>query len=247
MEVVAVVQARMGSSRLPGKVLADIAGEPMLARVLERIGRAHTVSRVAIATSLLNTDDPIVATAERLGVATTRGNASDVLDRYRQAAHELGADVIVRITADCPLLDSRVLDLVVSSYLAADPRPDYASNVLERTFPRGLDVEVFSRECLEESHRRAVEPHEREHVTQFVLARPGEYRLLSVRNSADLSAMRWTVDTAEDLEFVRAVYKALSPLQDFDWQTVLRLLERAPEIRDINAGVVQRPTFHTAS
>jgi spore coat polysaccharide biosynthesis protein SpsF len=237
----------MGSSRLPGKVLATIAGKSMLQRVVERARRARSLDGVAVATSYLEADDEISAEVQRLDMRCIRGHPTDVLDRYRQAAVELQADVVVRITADCPLIDSNVLDLVVVSFAAAEPQPDYASNVVERSYPHGLDVEVFSRDCLEDTARRSAAPHEREHVTPFMLTSPHEFRLLSVRNHTDYGAYRWTVDETEDLSFVRAVYSRLAPSEDFGWQSVVELLEREPELAEINSSVVQRSMFHTAT
>jgi spore coat polysaccharide biosynthesis protein SpsF len=245
MTVAAIIQARTGSSRLPGKVLMDIAGKSVLERTVRRVQAARLLDLVAVATTTQRVDDAVAQEAGRLGLACTRGSEWDVLARYREAARQLGVDVIVRLTADCPLIDPSVVDLVVASFQAADPEPDYASNVIVRTYPRGLDVEIFSRASLEHIDPLAVEPHEREHVTPFFYLHPEQLRLVSVVNAVDYSALRWTLDTPADLEFVRAVYGFLEGHGPFSWQTVLRLLEREPSLAAVNSHVEQRAASHS--
>lgn len=238
MRVVAVIQARMGSSRLPGKVLMDIAGRSMLARVVERVQRAPGIHEVVVATTVAPADDAVAAEAGRLGVTCFRGSEQDVLDRYYQCAQAHAAQVIVRVTADCPLLDPEVTGHVVAAFL--EHRPDYASNTLERTYPRGLDTEVFSMDALTRAWREALQPHQREHVTPYFYENPDLFTLLSVTDcDGEYGHHRWTVDTADDLRFVRAVYEALGG-DLFGRHEILPLLAKRPELAAINAHVRQK-------
>ncbi len=238
MNIVAVVQARMGSTRLPGKVLEDLGGESVLARVVERLRRSRSISEVVIATSHSLRDEPVVREAERLRVPTFRGSEPDVLDRYYRAARAFHADVVVRITADCPLIDAEVTDSTVRGFLKE--QPDYASNALERRYPRGLDTEVMSVDALTRAWRTAKQPYEREHVTPFIYEHPELFRILSVTNDADFSSHRWTLDTAQDLQFIRAVYQRFGNQSDFSWRDVLDLVEREPALSQMNGSVPQK-------
>ena len=238
MNVVAIIQARMGSTRLPGKVLQDVAGKSMLARVVRRVERARLVDQVVIATSTALGDEAIVAECERLGVESFRGDEQDVLDRYYRAAAHFRAPVVVRITSDCPLIEPEVVDEVIAAFRAA--RPDYASNTLERSYPRGLDTEVMSLEALARAWAEAPEPYHWIHVTPYFYQNPELFTLLSVRQARDDSRQRWTVDTAGDLAFVRQVYERLGSGDDVHWQDVLDLLEREPELMALNRDVQQK-------
>lgn len=240
--VVMIVQARMGSVRLPGKVLVDIQGQPMLARVVERGRRAETVDQVVVATTTDPADDPVVDLCERRKFTVVRGDAFDVLDRYYQAARALAADVIVRVTGDCPLLDPEVVDRTVRALLESDPPADLALNrfVDDRTYPVGLDAEVCTIAALERAWREADQPYQREHVMPFLYDPPGRFRVIHVRNEEDYGDLRWTVDTAEDLELVRSIYAALAPDETFGWRQVLELIEAHPELAAINASVRAR-------
>lgn len=207
MRTVAVLQARMTSIRLPGKVLMEVEGAPMLARQLARLAAAKLLDEVVVATTVNTADDRIVAVAEEAGVRCYRGAEQDVLARYVGAAREAAADVIVRTTADCPLIDPEVMDRVVA---ALDAEADYAANVLERTFPVGLDVEALFADVLFRLDRLARSPDAREHVTSFIrFERPDLFQCRSVIDDHDNSDLRWTVDTAEDLETVRRLYRDL--------------------------------------
>ncbi len=209
MNVVAVIQARMGSTRLPGKVLADLVGAPMLDRVIERVRLAARVDVVWVACSDARADDPIAARALSLRAPVFRGSEQDVLGRFVGAADAAGADLIVRLTADCPLLDGAVIDRVVDEILA-DPGTDYASNVTERSYPRGLDVEAFTREALTRMDRLGRSTEAREHVTVVArLEHRAAFRCRSVRSETNDSDLRWTVDTEDDLAWVRLVYQTL--------------------------------------
>lgn len=241
-KIVAIVQARVGSSRLPGKVLAEIAGVPMLEHVLKRAARIGGVNEVALATTDRADDDPLVELCRELGFGAYRGHATDVLDRYYHAARSMNADVIVRITGDCPLLDPRVSDETLEAFVSAAPPLDFAANRLpdHRTYPIGLDTEVCSIGALEIAWREAGEPHQREHVMPFLYENPDRFRTRVVDAPGEWGDLRWTVDTQEDLEFVRAVFRAFAPRTSFNWREVLALLERRPELAEINRGVQHR-------
>lgn len=208
MNVVAIIQARMGSTRLPGKVLLDLAGKPMLAQQVHRIRQCATLSDVLIATTPAAMDDPIVELARREGISWFRGSEDDVLRRFVGAAAQAKADVIVRLTADCPLVDPEITDLVVHELLDHATECDYASNVTERTYPRGLDVEVFFWDTLMRMDRLATAQKEREHVT--VLPRSDRKHLFLCRCLVDKennSDLRWTVDNELDFQVVRTLYE----------------------------------------
>jgi spore coat polysaccharide biosynthesis protein SpsF len=232
MSVVAIVQARMSSSRLPGKVLAEIAGRTMLERVVARARAARRVPRVVVATSVASEDDRVAALCRELGIDVFRGSESDVLDRFAGAASRFAGDPIVRLTADCPLLDPGVVDAVVARY--EEGGVDYAANINPPTYPDGLDTEVFSAEALVRAAREARRPSEREHVTLYIRSHPESFRIANVRGPSDLSGLRWTVDEPEDLEFVRAVYAALGEAE-FGMEDVVRLLAEKPRLAAANA------------
>ncbi len=238
MRTVAIIQARMGSTRLPGKVLRPLAGQPMLARVVERVGRSRRVDETVIATTVATADQALEDLCRERGWFCDRGSEDDVLDRYCQSARRHRADRVVRITSDCPLIDPGLIDEVVA--VLVREKADYASNTLEpRTFPRGLDVEVFPFAALERAWREDQNPAWREHVTPFLYRHPERFRLARVANDEDLSRHRWTVDTAEDYELVRRVYDHFGD-SAFGWQDVLRLLEDHPDWLRINQGVNQK-------
>ncbi len=238
MKPIAIIQARMGSTRLPGKVLMDIGGRSMLARVVERTRQSKCVDGTIVAATTNPQDEALVSECRNLAVPLFRGSEDDVLDRYYRAAIEHDADPVVRITSDCPLLDSQVVDQVVASFV--ETSPDYASNVTSRTFPLGLDVEVVSREALDRAWREADKSYERVHVTPYINRHPERFRLATVSAGQDYSGYRWTVDTPEDLAFVRAVYARLGRNGRFGWRDVLALVRREPGLIELNRGVRQK-------
>ena len=183
-------------------------------------------------------DDTIVRECETLGVRAFRGSGQDVLDRYHTAAHQFSAEAVVRITSDCPLIDPEITDRVVSAFVSANA--DYASNISERSFPRGLDVEVFSLAALDRAWEEATEPHQREHVTPYMYESPGRFEMESVKSGEDASHLRWTVDTSEDLEVVRALYARLGNDDGFSWRDALRIVEKEPDYLTANRDVVQK-------
>jgi spore coat polysaccharide biosynthesis protein SpsF len=201
----------MSSSRLPGKVMAPVLGEPMIGRQIERLKRAKSIDRLMLATSTDPSDDPLAAYVEGLGVEVFRGSLDDVLDRYWKAlSRHPEATTVIRLTADCPLADPELIDKVVAHH--HETRADYTTAALRaRTYPHGLDVEAIRPEALEAAASRATDPYEREHVTPFIYRRPEEFRLAGVARRDSLGHLRWTVDVPEDLVFVRDVYAKLYP------------------------------------
>jgi spore coat polysaccharide biosynthesis protein SpsF len=236
----AIIQARMSSTRLPGKVLLDLAGEPMLARVVERTRRARQIDRTIVATTIEPEDEPIVELCRSRGWAVSRGSRDDVLDRYYQAALADGADPIVRITSDCPLIDPEIIDRVVDRLNGGNF--DYASNINpRRTFPRGLDVEAFSFGALSAAWSEDREATGREHVTPFLYRHPERFRIALVESDRSETAdHRWSVDTAEDYELLRRISAHLQG-NHFGWLDVLELLHQHPDWCEINHHIEQKP------
>lgn len=234
--VCTILQARMASSRLPGKTMLPIwEGKGALELMLERVQPATTIDRLIVATTDTSADDPLEALCARLGVFCFRGAEDDVLDRYFQAARAMeDVTAIVRLTADCPLHDAGVVDEVVETFLRGNF--DYVSNTLECTYPDGLDTEVFSFDALERAWHEARLPSQREHVTPYIRSNREQFRLHNVRCATDLSALRWTLDEPLDLEFLRAVYRHFGAIS-FGMRDVLRLLERQPHLSKINEEI----------
>jgi spore coat polysaccharide biosynthesis protein SpsF len=241
-KVMAIVQARMGSTRLPGKVLAEVAGRPMLAHVLERVGCARRLDGVILAVTTAPADAPLLEQAAEWRALAFAGSEEDVLDRFYQAALAHGAEVIVRVTSDCPLIEPAVIDRVTEVFLQGGF--DYVCNTQPPTFPDGLDTEVFSCEVLSQTWHEAHWASEREHVTPYIWKHPEIFRLYTVRHEPDLSSLRWTVDTVEDLAFVRAVYDHLyRPGDIFGLDEVLTLLERKPALLELNAAQIRNEGY----
>jgi spore coat polysaccharide biosynthesis protein SpsF len=238
-KIVAIIQARMTSSRLPGKVMQDIAGKPMLWHVINRVRRARLVDEVVAATTVDPSDDPIEEFCLKNRIEFYRGSLFDVLDRYYECAVEYLADVVVRVTADCPVIDPAVVDLTVREFL--DRGVDFAANRLpppwRRTFPIGLDTEVCSFSALQKAWLEAAAKHEREHVMPYLYEESGRFKVYQVDTSPDYGAMRWTVDTPEDLVFIRKIFEAFGGRDDFSWLEVLKLVQDKPELLALNAGI----------
>lgn len=252
--VIAIIQGRMSSSRLPGKILADIAGQPMLQRVLIRTSRSATVTETIFATTTDASDDPVAAYCDFSGVPFTRGSQFDVLDRYYQTAKQAKANVVVRITADCPVIDPNLIDDVVNTLLQGGY--NFVCNRLpppyHRTYPIGLDVEACTFKVLEKAWKEAKEPQHREHAMPYLyegveLTRqsrtleigtsPRGFKVAVLHHTTDFGDYRWTVDTPEDLEFMRQVYNLFDGRDDFTWKEVLDLVHNEPELMEINAGI----------
>lgn len=232
--ILGVLQARVSSTRLPGKVLRPLLGKPMLQCQIERVRRAKLIDKLIVATSTDSSDDAIEEVCRRGGIACHRGQLQDVLDRYYQAAKSYRPAHVVRLTGDCPLADPDLIDRVVRFYL--NGRYDHVSNGGEPpTFPDGLDVEVFPFSALEVAWREAGLPSEREHVTPFIYNHPERFRVAQYANDVNLSHLRWTVDEPEDFELVNIIYETLYPAKpDFSTADILSLLEQRPELKTIN-------------
>ncbi len=232
----------MGSSRLPGKVLADIEGRPLLSRMLDRLSRCEHVDEVVVATTYLSDDDPVAGLCRSRETRCVRGHPTDVLGRYRQAAEESGADVIIRLTGDCPLIDPQVVDLCLRAYLEAEPPVDLVVNRLpwDRSYPIGLDTEVFGRAALETAWLEAIEPHQREHVVPFLYENPDRFTMIHLEADGDYGDYRWTVDEPEDLEVIRRIFAAFGGRDDFTWREVLSLVRREPGLARINKAVAHK-------
>lgn len=235
--IIGIIQARMGSTRLPGKVMMDLAGAPMLARVVARSRRARALNEIVVATTTSPRDDVVAEWCQRQHCACFRGAEEDVLDRYYQAADQWQADVVVRIAADRPLIEPELIDLVVEAFLES-PALDYASNVSEssRTYPWGLDVEVMSFSALKRVWREDSNPAWREHVTPYIYRNPDKFQIRIINNDVDLSFLRWTVDTADDMELVRTIYSYFDD-DSFSWRQILPLIEEHPELLEINRNL----------
>jgi spore coat polysaccharide biosynthesis protein SpsF len=229
----------MGSSRLPGKVLMDVNGRPMLQRVLERAKRIRRVDQVVLASTTAPADRDLLELAARLGCGTYAGSEEDVLDRFYQAATQHHADVVMRITADCPVLDPKVNEAVLDRFLKGNV--DFVCNVTPPSYPDGLDTWVFSYAALADAWRHACLKSEREHVTPFIWTRPERFRLANVAHAVDLSHLRWTVDDDRDLKFIRRVYERLEPSEGpfFGLESILSLLSCEPELSGVNAGTMR--------
>lgn len=239
VRVMAILQARMTSRRLPGKVLRTILGRPMLALQLERLKRCAGAQKLIVATSTDASDEAIAALCEREGTECFRGSLEDVLDRFHQAALTYRPDHVVRLTADCPLADPELIDRVIEFHLEGGY--DFTSNALVRTYPTGLDASVVRRAALEQAWREARLPAEREHVTLYMKAHPERFRIGDFRDTQDRSSLRWTVDEPADFDFVRAVYERLYAQNPrFGMDDVFELLAREPALADINRGIAQR-------
>lgn len=241
MKTIAIIQARMGATRLPGKVLFKLAGRSVLDHVATRVKKAKRVDGVLVATTQRPGDDPVVEECNRLQIPAFRGSEQDVLGRYFGAARQAGAGAVVRITADCPLFDGSLLDEMLLVFLEANrdtEAVDYLSNVQQRTFPRGLDAEVFTFTALEKAQREATKLYEREHVTPYIYEHSELFRLKSFVADGDLSMYRWTLDTLEDWKFVTAIYEALGP--NFSTQNVLNLLAERPALGQLNQHIQQK-------
>jgi spore coat polysaccharide biosynthesis protein SpsF len=238
-QVLTVVQARVGSSRLPGKVLLPLAGEPLLVRMVQRVQRARLVGTVVVATTTAAADDAVAACCATHGLLCFRGHALDLLDRHYQAARHYGAEVVVKIPSDCPLIDPVVVDDVLAVYLEDPSRYDFVSNLHPATLPDGNDVEVMRFAALETAWREARRPLEREHTTPFFWENPDRFRLTNVgcEKIRDFSmSHRWTIDYPEDYAFIRAVYEALYPSNPtFGLLDILELLNQRPDIAQLNA------------
>ena len=237
-KIVATIEARMTSSRLPGKVLKQAAGKPMLELMIERLKRVPSLDQLVVATTVNATDDPVVELADRIGVGSFRGSEDDVLKRVLNAARVHDADIIVELTGDCPLIDPALVEICVQGYLDGDV--DYVSNVLERTYPVGMDVQVFATDILADVASRTDDPADHEHVSLYIYRHPELYRLKNFPGPAALTnpGLGLTLDTAQDFELIAQIFDALYVANPaFDLADILNLLEQRPHLLDINNDV----------
>jgi len=242
MNTVAIIQARMGSSRLPAKVFMDISGKPMLLHVIERLRHSALITAITVATTINKQDDVIGDLCRKHDVGCYRGSETDVLDRYYRAAKFWKAESVVRICSDCPLIDPTLTDRVIGVYKENRKKYVGASTIIKRTFPRGLDAEVFSFSVLEEVWRNSDKTYQREHVTPYIYEHPQAFAMASIESESDLSYLRWTVDTEEDLCFIRQVYERLYKEDRlFLTNDVLELLAQEPALQEINSHIQQKP------
>lgn len=240
MKTVAIIQARMGSTRLPGKVLKEVMDKPLLAYELERVKCAALIDDIVIATTNETIDDEIVRFCELHNINVYRGSEADVLERYYEAAVQFDADIVVRLTSDCPLIDPDVIDQVVQLYKDEQPI-DYVSNTLKRTYPRGLDTEVFSFEVLEKAHNKAILERDREHVTAYMYSNKDKFSFAYLENEEDYSHHRWTVDTEEDFDLVNRILQSIYPQNRlFTMNDVIELLNENYSWVKINAHIEQK-------
>lgn len=236
MKSVALIQARLGSRRLPGKVLSPIAGRPLLAYMIERVRCAKRLDLMIVATSTARADDPVAALCHSLGVPVVRGSEDDVLDRMLQAARQAEADEVIRLTADCPLIDPALIDAVID--LRRAEAAEYASNSLPPTFPDGLDVEAMTRTAIETAAAEATLPSDREHVTPYIRNRPDRFRHANLTAPADFSHLRWTVDEAADLALVERIAGGLARGGGTTgWLDVLAEVTRYPDLLTLNRHI----------
>ncbi|WP_378950627.1 cytidylyltransferase domain-containing protein [Pelosinus sp. sgz500959] len=241
MKTVIIVQARMTSTRLPAKVLMPILGKPLLTYQIERMKRIKLADEIVIATTTNDDDQTIVDLCEKLSISYFRGSELNVLERYYEAAKKYNADHVVRLTSDCPLIDPAVVDKVIAFYKENKSDYDYVSNTLKRTYPRGLDTEVFSFQILHQAYQEAIEMSDKEHVTPFIYGHPDRYRLANVFHTENLSTHRWTVDTVEDFQLIHRMIEQLYPIkQNFTLQDCIELLDQYPAWKNINSHIEQK-------
>lgn len=242
LKIVAIIQARMGSTRLPGKVMKEVLGKPLLEYQTERVRKSKFINQIVIATTTRPTEQPIIDLCERLSLDYFRGSEEDVLSRYFEAATHYKADVVVRLTSDDPLIDPAIIDRTISKYLSNTNTYDYVSNSLEKTFPIGLDVEVFSMKALEETNQEARALAEREHVTPYMYLHPEKFNLGVVKYKTDLSTLRLTVDTEEDLLLISRIIKSLygKKKECFSLEDIIQLLQEQPEWMLLNSSIKQK-------
>lgn len=242
MKIVATIEARMASSRLPGKILKPILGKPTLEHLVERVQRSKLIQDVVVATTDMPSDNETEAACKKMKVHFYRGSSDDVLDRVLRAAKAFEADIIVELTGDCPLLDPQIIDSVIQHYL--DHNFDYVSNVLVRTFPRGMDTQVFSVKVLDNISRLTQDPADRENVSLFIYEHPEKYKLGNVAAASNVLKrpdLRLTVDTKEDFELINEVYTRLYPAKpDFLLSDIIQLIENTPHLKELNKHIQQK-------
>ena len=245
--IIAIIQVRMGSTRLPGKALKEILGKPMLWHLINRVKEAKLVGKVVIATTRNKEDKVIINFAKENGIDYYAGSENDIVDRSYMSAKKIGAEAIVRITGDCPLIEPQIIDKAVEYYLKNKDRIDYVSNVHPPTYPDGLDVEIYPFKTLERMWREIKDPFSREWIYTYIVENPDKFRIANIENETDLSGMRWTVDYKEDLDFVREIYKMLYEHDRvFHMEAILELLRQNPILLEINKDFIRNEAYFKA-
>lgn len=241
MKIIAIIQARLGSTRLPGKILLDIEGKTVLEHVIDRVRPSKCIDDIVVATTIQKEDLKIVNLCSSNGTSVYCGSENDVLDRYYQAARLFNAENIVRITSDCPLIDPLIIDEIIKLHL--EEKADYTSNTLKETYPDGLDIEVFTFEVLKESWKNANLTSEREHVTPY-MRKNQAFKRINLESKVDLSQKRWTLDNPEDYEFIKIIYKNLyNKNRFFNMNEILKFLNNNPEIEGINQSILRNEGY----
>ena len=238
MKNVCIIQARMGSTRLPGKVMMPLDGRPVLHHVIERVSRSKRLDDIVIATTHKAEDDLLVEECERLNVHYSRGSELDVLSRYIEAAEQFNADIITRVTSDCPLIDPAIIDLVLET--RENENADYASLSGPRSYPRGLDNEAFTMESFRKVAKKATAEYERVHVTPYYYLHEDEFRMAHVHQADDFSNLRWTLDTPDDYKALSMIFDKFKGRNDMNWREVLDIVQKHPEITAANAHIEQK-------
>ena len=242
MSTVAIIQARISSTRLPGKVLKKIEGKTVLEHVINRVKAAKSIDDVVVATTVEKEDLEIVKLCANLGISVFCGSEDDVLDRYYQAARLFKAEHIVRITSDCPLIDSQVIEEVIELYFKE--KADYATNTMPETYPDGLDTEVISFKTLKIAWENTKLFSEREHVTPYIRKNPSIFKLVNLKSNINLNDKRWTLDEPEDFEFIKIIYENLYPKDLlFGMETILNYLKENPEVEKINKNIIRNEGY----
>lgn len=241
MNKVAIVQARYGSTRLPGKILKEISGMPMLWHVINRLSFSKLIDKIVIATTTDFADDKTEQFCKNYKIDYFRGSVGDVLSRYYETAKLFKADIVIRITSDCPIIDPAIIDKMLKHFLSESDECDYMSNVIKRTFPRGLDTEIFTFNALERAMNDAATLYEREHVTSYIYNHADKFKTKNFSNNKDYSFHRWTVDTEDDFTLIEKIYEALyQPGKLFLYDDILKLFAQNPELIKINQHIKQK-------
>lgn len=241
MKKVAIIQARMSSTRLPGKVLKEVLNKPLIMYQIERIAKTKLIDDIVVATTMNKADKPIIDLCVSKKINHFCGSENNVLSRYYLAAKKYSADIVIRLTADCPLIDPMIVDKVIKYFIEKYDRYDYVSNIFQRTYPRGMDTEVFSFKLLEETYLKAKTDYEKEHVTPYIYNNPQIYSIANISNSCDLSGIRLTVDTIEDFQLIQLIIETLFPNNsNFSLNNIIEFLEKNPDLRKINQHIQQK-------
>ncbi|WP_336246401.1 glycosyltransferase family protein [Sporosarcina cyprini] len=237
----AIIQARMTSTRLPGKVMRAVMGKPLLEYQLEQVSQSRFIDQIVVATTRNSIDDIIVEQCNKLNIPTYRGSEDDVLARYFEAAERYKADIVVRLTSDCPLIDPEIIDQVISEYVRVKGKVDYISNTLKRTFPRGMDTEVFTFKALKTANEKAILTRDREHVSSYLYSHPDKFRLAGIESTEDYSKYRLTVDTIEDFNLIQLILEEIKTYKEyFCLRDILELFKKHEDWFDINSYIEQK-------